>query len=329
METNSNRISDGVAPLPWVDSEQLAQIYEPPSQDKTRHEYAERFQQAESQTNVNVGGEGLKAAVSTFENSWYVATALVMSTGLGMVMYVPDGFSIKNGEVTALSDWVAITTYVILVLFGTMNSTLGVWWAGHAVPQVDWHPAATFGLFWFASLNTTLGQSQQFAKAGIVQLVLALVPLSYMCVAKQTTLWVGCPFPSVAGPLLTQKPTDRDCSSPQASRLLWAGRVGMRSGLHVPADLHVATDEQPDARGLQDGAASRLARRPRCGGRACGVQAALLGRPGEHGDGAICKHLWVRIQRLCRWASRWRRRQAGAMAKCRVRWCLRHGFMGP
>ena len=172
--------SDGVAPLPCVDAKQLAQAYTAPAQDKTRGEYAHRYQQAEELTNVNSGGEGLKNAVATFENSWYVAAALVMTIGFAMIMYVPSGYSIKDGEVTDAGDWVAICAYIILVLFGTINSTLGVWWAGHGVAQVDWHPAANFGFFWFASLNTTLGQCQQFAKVGIVQLVLALVPLCYM-----------------------------------------------------------------------------------------------------------------------------------------------------
>lgn len=181
MASKPRRVkSDGVAPLPCVDAVELKKVYTPPSQDKTRAEYCQRYQQAEEQTDVNVGGEGLKGAVSTFENSWYVATALVMTIGFAMIMYVPAGYSIKSGEVTAVGDWVAICSYVILVLFGTINSSLGVWWAGHGVAQVDWHPAANFGMFWFASLNTTLGQCQQFAKAGIVQLVLALVPLCYM-----------------------------------------------------------------------------------------------------------------------------------------------------
>jgi hypothetical protein len=109
-----------------------------------------------------------------------VATALVMTIGFAMILYVPSGYSIKDGEVSSASDWVAICAYVLLVLFGTVNSTLGVWWAGHGVAQVDWHPAANFGFFWHASLNTTLGQCQQFAKVGVVQLVLALLPLCYM-----------------------------------------------------------------------------------------------------------------------------------------------------
>ena len=171
---------DGMAPLPSVDVQSLADLYEAPAQDKTRGEYAQRYQEAEALTNVNAGGEGLKGAVSTFENSWYVATALVMTIGFAMLMYVPEGYSIKRGEVREVGDWAAVGSYIILVLFGTINSSLGVWWAGHGVAQVDWHPAATFGFFWFASLNTTLGQCQQFAKAGIVQLVLALVPMSYM-----------------------------------------------------------------------------------------------------------------------------------------------------
>lgn len=181
MASRSKRVkSDGVAPLPCVDVNELKHIYEPPAQDKTRAEYCRRYQQAEELTDVNVGGEGLKGAVSTFENSWYIATALVMTIGFAMIMYTPDGFSIKNGDVTTAADYLAIASYIILVLFGTVNSTLGVWWAGHGVAQVDWHPAASFGLFWFASLNTTLGQCQQFAKVGIVQLVLALIPLCYM-----------------------------------------------------------------------------------------------------------------------------------------------------
>jgi len=172
--------SDVSAPLPAVDPEQLKKVYEAPAQDKTRIEYAHRYQQAQDVTNVNAGGEGLKNATSTFENSWYVATALVMTIGFAMILYVPDGFSVKNGEVISAGDWIAVCTYFILVIFGTVNSSLGVWWAGHGVAQVDWHPAVSFGFFWFASLNTTMGQCQQFAKAGIVQLVLALVPLSYM-----------------------------------------------------------------------------------------------------------------------------------------------------
>ena len=57
---------------------------------------------------------------------------------------------------------------------------LGVWWAGHMVPQVHWHPAQNFSKFWFATLNTSMGHAQQFAKISIEQLVLSLVPLCYL-----------------------------------------------------------------------------------------------------------------------------------------------------
>ena len=48
------------------------------------------------------------------------------------------------------------------------------------VPQVHWHPACNFSKFWYASMNTSMGRAQQFAKIAIQQLVLSLVPLCYL-----------------------------------------------------------------------------------------------------------------------------------------------------
>ena len=70
--------------------------------------------------------------------------------------------------------------YCGLVLFGTINSILGVWWAGHIVSQCTWHPAAEFSKFWYASLSTTMGQAQQFSKIALFQLTLALIPACYL-----------------------------------------------------------------------------------------------------------------------------------------------------
>eukprot|EP00966_Prymnesium_polylepis_P207903 4816096-Prymnesium_polylepis.1 len=64
-------------------------------------------------------------------------------------MYVPDRLSFRRGggEVVDTGDLVALYAYFALAVFGTINSSLGVWWAGHGVAQVAWHPAASFGFF--------------------------------------------------------------------------------------------------------------------------------------------------------------------------------------
>ena len=113
--------------------------------------------------------------MSTFENSWYVAAALTMTIGFAEILYVPEG-----QHPGSTGDRVAKWLYVGLALFGTINSVMGVWWAGHMVPQVSWHPAAAFSKFWFASMNTAMGRAQQFAKAALQQLVLSLVPVCYL-----------------------------------------------------------------------------------------------------------------------------------------------------
>jgi hypothetical protein len=123
----------------------------------------------------DAGGEGLKNAVSQFEGSWYVAAALAMTIGFALITVKPVGT--RPGS---LGDELATYVYVTLVLLATINSVLGVWWAGHMVPQVHWHPAANFSKFWFAAMNTSMGHAQQFAKISIEQLLLALVPLCYL-----------------------------------------------------------------------------------------------------------------------------------------------------
>ena len=45
---------------------------------------------------------------------------------------------------------------------------------------MHWHLAQNFSKFWFATLNTSMGHAQQFAKISIEQLVLSLVPLCYL-----------------------------------------------------------------------------------------------------------------------------------------------------
>ena len=157
------------------DEANFGHSYIPPAQDKTRGEYHTWFKKAERHGGVDSGGDGLKTAVSSFENSWYIAAALTMTMGFGMIMYVPEG-----RYPGSMGDTVALYVYVALVLFGTMNAVLGVWWAGHMVPQVAWHPASHFSKFWFAALNTTNGISQQFAKVSMQQLWLSLLPLCYL-----------------------------------------------------------------------------------------------------------------------------------------------------
>lgn len=168
--------SEGMAPLDALDTSR----YSPPKQDITRDEYHRWFRDAQQHADVDAGGEGLKNAVSNFENSWYVAAALTMTVGFAFLMFQPQGQhpDISCGIISC--DQVAIYIFVALSLFGTINSVLGVWWAGHMVPQVSWHPAAYYSKFLSATLNTTLGHSQQFSKIAIKQLVLALVPLCYL-----------------------------------------------------------------------------------------------------------------------------------------------------
>ena len=168
--------ADGVAPLDAVEGQQASAGYSAPGQDNTRALYHDWFRAAEqSPSGVDAGGEGLKNAVSTFENSWYVAAALTMTIGFAEILYVPAG---QNPGSTG--DRVAKWLYVGLALFGTINSVMGVWWAGHMVPQVSWHPADTFSKFWFASMNTAMGRAQQFAKVALQQLVLSLLPVCYL-----------------------------------------------------------------------------------------------------------------------------------------------------
>eukprot|EP00937_MAST-01D_sp_MAST-1D-sp2_P006756 g6756.t1 len=152
--------------------------YHAPGQDNTRGLYHAWFQEASGD---DAGGGGLKEAVSAFENSWYVAAALTMTIGFAQIMFVPAG-----QHPGSVGDDVALYAYVTLVLFGTINSILGVWWAGHGVPQVSWHPACHFSKYWFASLNTSMGRAQQFAKIALQQLVLSLLPLCYLNFG-----WVG------------------------------------------------------------------------------------------------------------------------------------------
>ena len=166
----------GVAPLDTVEGPQASAGYSAPGQDNTRALYHDWFRAAEQPgSGVDAGGEGLKNAVSTFENSWYVAAALTMTIGFAEILYVPEG-----QHPGSTGDRVAKWLYVGLALFGTINSVMGVWWAGHMVPQVSWHPAAAFSKFWFASMNTAMGRAQQFAKVALQQLVLSLVPVCYL-----------------------------------------------------------------------------------------------------------------------------------------------------
>ena len=153
--------------------------YRAPGQDNTRGLYHQWFQDADDKDKhphgIDAGAEGLKNAMSAFENSWYVAAALTMTIGFAEIMYVPEGRH-PGSTTDAAAKW----AYVCLALFGTVNSVLGVWWAGHMVPQVHWHPAAQFSKFWYASMNTSMGRAQQFAKIAIQQLVLSLLPLCYL-----------------------------------------------------------------------------------------------------------------------------------------------------
>lgn len=149
--------------------------YSSPGQDNTRQQYHAWFKEAERCGDTDAGGDGLKSAMSNFENSWYIASALTMTVGFALIMLKPEG---QNPG--SLSDQIATLSFLVLVLAGTVNAILGVWWAGHQVPQVHWHPAAHMSKFWFASMNTTLGHAQQFAKISIEQLVLSLLPLCYL-----------------------------------------------------------------------------------------------------------------------------------------------------
>jgi len=149
--------------------------YVAPGQDNTRSQYHSWFKEAEQLGEADAGGEGLKNAVAQFEGSWYVATALTMTVGFAFLMLKPEGQ--HRGSI---GDTIAIFVFVALSLLGTINAALGVWWAGHMVPQVHWHPAAHFSKFWFATINTSLGHSQQFAKISMEQLLLAIVPLCYL-----------------------------------------------------------------------------------------------------------------------------------------------------
>ena len=68
------------------------------------------------------------------QSSWYIAAALMMTVGFAFVTATPQG---KHAG--SLGDQIAQYAFVTLSLFGTVNSVLGVWWAGHIVPQVH-HP---------------------------------------------------------------------------------------------------------------------------------------------------------------------------------------------
>ena len=149
--------------------------YKQPGQDNTRQQYHAWFKEAERCGDTDAGGEGLKNAISSFENSWYIAAALMMTVGFALITLKPEG-----QHPGSLGDRIAMLAFIVLVLAGTVNAVLGVWWAGHQVPQVHWHPAAHMSKFWFASMNTTLGHAQQFAKIAVEQLVLSLVPLCYL-----------------------------------------------------------------------------------------------------------------------------------------------------
>ena len=149
--------------------------YKQPGQDNTRQQYHAWFKEAERCGDTDAGGDGLKNAMSNFENSWYIAAALMMTVGFALITLKPEG-----QHPGSLSDRIATLAFIVLVLAGTVNAVLGVWWAGHQVPQVHWHPAAHMSKFWFASMNTTLGHAQQFAKIAVEQLVLSLVPLCYL-----------------------------------------------------------------------------------------------------------------------------------------------------
>ena len=173
-KANGRGFQQGLAPLD--DEPDLEQAgYTAPVQDHTRVLYHHWFKEAEKKCDVDVGGEGLKNAFGNFENSWYVAAALTMTVGFAFLMLEPKG---QNPG--SLGDEIAAFAFVGLSLLGTINSVLGVWWAGHMLAQVYWHPAIHFSKFWFAAMNTTMGHAQQFAKIAMEQLVLALLPLSYL-----------------------------------------------------------------------------------------------------------------------------------------------------
>ena len=94
--------------------------YRPPGQDRTRAEYHAWFN----------GGEELKGAVSEFENSWYIAAALLLTVGFGLIMLNPEG-----RHPGSHGDDIARLAFVGLALAGTVNAAMGVWWAGHGTPQ--------------------------------------------------------------------------------------------------------------------------------------------------------------------------------------------------
>ena len=105
----------------------------------------------------------------------YIVSALTLTVGFAMIVEKPEG-----QHPGSWGDDVADVLYFGLVLFGTINSVLGVWWAGHIVPQCTWHPAAEYSKFWYASLSTTMGQAQKFSKVALLQLVLVLIPACYL-----------------------------------------------------------------------------------------------------------------------------------------------------
>jgi hypothetical protein len=156
--------------------------YTAPDGDNTRGQYFKWFQDAQrdGDDSGDSGGAGLKEAAAQFENSWYIASSLAMTVGFAFLMMNPEPPASGNSTTASADIAVARYTFLSLSLLGTINSVLGVWWAGHSVPQVYWHPARDFSKFWFASLNTSMGNSQQYAKVGMEQLVFALLPLCYI-----------------------------------------------------------------------------------------------------------------------------------------------------
>ena len=118
--------------------------YSAPGQDNTRALYHAWFEAAARVPGAaDAGGDGLKRAVHEFESSWYIAAALMMTIGYSLFTV-----ELRGRRPGSWGDAVATYAYVTLALFGTMNSVLGVWWAGHSVPQVHWHPAGEFGKYW-------------------------------------------------------------------------------------------------------------------------------------------------------------------------------------
>ena len=215
MSLKRTKISPKVEGTGGKLDEWMSDEYKPPAQDKTRDLYHTWFQEAQEEgvgghrggdPGGDSGGAGLKSAMAEFENSWYVAAALAMTVGFAFMTLNPEG---KNPG--SIGDAVAKYAFLLLSLLATINSVLGVWWAGHMLPQVHWHPASRFSKFWFAALNTSMGHGQQFSKISLQQLVLALVPLCYLYYGLPglfiALFSIGCELlvqtgPSLPSPLL-------------------------------------------------------------------------------------------------------------------------------